>query len=396
MHVALIGGVRTLLVFICVLVCGGCGGRSDEGTTSPSDEATLTRRELIGKRLFFDTSLSEPAGVACATCYDRERAFSGNNGSTARVPFGSRAGILGLRNTPSVMYAAFAPAFAMVDGDDGPTPTGGQFLDGREDLLAGQARRPFLSELEMNNPDVPSVVSKVAGSSYAALFQEEWGPAIFEQADAAFDGIAQSIAAFEATDRFHPFNSKYDRYVRGEVVLSAQEARGLRLFMDKDKGNCVACHAANPTSQDPRDSLFTDFTYDNLGVPRNAAIPANADPTFHDLGLCGPKRAPPLSEPTLCGAFKVPTLRNAARKDALMHNGFFKTLRDVVAFYATRDTNPSRWYAGGVRFDDLPPQYRDDVNTSEVPYNRSAGEVPALSDQEMDDLVAFLHTLTDD
>jgi cytochrome c peroxidase len=311
------------------------------------------------------------------------------------VPFGSTHAAVGLRNTPSAMYASFSPAFAVLDGDDGPTPTGGQFLDGRVDTLAEQAALPLLSAAEMNNPDRATVVAKVAASPYAALFRAEWGDDIFVHEDDAFAAIGRSIESFERTPRFHPFSSRFDDYLRGHDTLGDAERRGMALFFDARKGNCVACHVADLHASDPADSLFTDFTYDNLGVPRNAAIPANADPAFFDLGLGGPKRSLPGGDPALAGAFKVPTLRNVAVKEALMHNGFFKDLEDVVAFYATRDTDPTRWYPGGVKFDDLPAAARGNVNTSEAPYDRQPGDQPRLNAQEIHDLAAFLRTLTD-
>jgi len=129
-------------------------------------------------------------------------------------------------------------------------------------------------------------------------------------------------------------------------------------------------------------------------VPRNRAILANRDSAFFDLGLCGPARID-LTDPSICGAFKVPTLRNVAITGPYFHNGRFQTLREVVDFYVTRDTNPERWYPGGNKFDDLPPQYRGNVNTEEVPYDRHPGESPRLNPEEIDALVAFLGTLTD-
>ena len=145
--------------------------------------------------------------------------------------------------------------------------------------------------------------------------------------------------------------------------------------------------------------LFTDFTYDNVGTPRNASLPANADPAFFDLGLCGPERKDLAARRDLCGAFKVPTLRNVARTAPYFHNGAFDELREVVDFYARRDTEPGAWYpkdASGVRkFDDLPAGLAAAVNTTEVPYDRKPGDAPALTPREIDDLVAFLRTLDD-
>jgi cytochrome c peroxidase len=382
----------SFVLSLSVLVLAGC---NDTSSSTPDDEAGLSRTELIGKRLFFDTSLSEPRGMSCASCHNPDTAFAGNNGSTVGVAMGSRAGVLGIRNTPTVMYAGFAPHFAVVTTDDGPTPTGGQFLDGRVDTLAAQAKGPLTSPTEMNNPSAEAVVAKVAMSGYASLLRQQYGDSLFSRPAAAFDAIAEALQAFEQTARFHPFSSRYDGYIAGKTQFSDAELRGMKLFFDPEKGNCVACHAAKPESRDPKDSLFTDFTFDNLGVPRNSAIPANADANFYDLGLCGPKRTPPSDDPSLCGAFKVPTLRNVALKQAFMHNGYFKQLRDVIAFYATRDTDPARWYPGGDKFNDLPPAYRSNVNTTEVPYNRKPGEQPALKEREIDDLYAFLQTLTD-
>jgi cytochrome c peroxidase len=185
--------------------------------------------------------------------------------------------------------------------------------------------------------------------------------------------------------------------------LTKVEKQGFALFKDEKKGNCLACHAGKENSRDPRDWLFTDFTYDALGAPKNRAIAATAHAP--DLGLC---KRPGLAElapkgfdvESVCGAFKVPTLRNIAVTAPYLHNGVYANLRDVVAFYATRDTDPKRWYpkdATGAadKFDDLPSNYRENVNTKEVPYDRKPGQKPRLSDTEIDAIVAFLETLTD-
>lgn len=385
--------VRRLVMAVFAGTLAACGGGEPE--PAPPDEVGLTRLEVLGKRLFFDASLSVPPGQSCASCHDPALAFSGNNGTTAGVALGADGRSLGLRNTPTAMYARFAPAFGMEDTDGGSIPVGGQFLDGRAASLEIQAAQPFFAPDEMNNPSAAALTTKVAVASYAELFREEWGALVFENPDATMKAIAASIAAFERTERFAPFSSKFDHVGAGLAQYSALEQRGLDLFLDPEKGNCAACHVANPASRNPADSLFTDYTYDNLGVPRNARIPANADPAFFDLGLCGPRRSAPGGDETLCGAFKVPTLRNVGKRVALMHNGYFTRLRDAVAFYATRDTDPARWYPGGVPFDDLPPGYHANVNRSEAPYDRNPGDAPRLDDAEIDAIVAFLGTLTD-
>ncbi len=405
-----------LCKFVIAVVCGsallaGCVGAGDSTGEPSADEASLSPQQLLGKRLFEDTALSEPPGQACASCHDSGLAFAGNNGSRiSSVAAGSRPEIFGSRNAPTAMYASFSPSFRFVaeatdDGGVDYTPTGGQFWDGRASSLADQAQGPFLNPREMNNPDAGAVIAKVRAASYASLFRAVYGDDALDDADAAYDYLAQAISAFEEAPRFHPFSSKFDDFLRGEAQLDPVEARGFELFQDPDKGNCISCHAGTPGSRTPEEWLFTDFTYDNLGLPRNLDIPDNADPAFFDLGLCrqdGITAVAPreVDIDALCGAFKVPTLRNVALTAPYGHNGYFEELRDVVRFYVTRDTNPELWYPMGVsgvvdKFDDLPADYAANVNTDEVPYDRHPGEQPRLTDEEIDAVVAFLETLTD-
>jgi len=150
--------------------------------------------------------------------------------------------------------------------------------------------------------------------------------------------------------------------------------------------------------------LFSEFTYYATGIPRNPAIPRNADSRFYDLGLCGPERtaptlpadvAPGVTIANFCGKFRMPTLRNVAERPAYMHNGYFKDLREVVRFYATRASDPQRWYGGSPLPDDLPAAYQGNLETAKAPFNRAPGSAPLLSDTEINDIVAFLHTLSD-
>jgi cytochrome c peroxidase len=375
-----------------------------------ADEASLSPVELLGKRIFEDARLSEPPGMSCASCHDPAKAFQGNNGSpVAALAQGSRPGVLGTRNTPSLLYASFSPRFGFVEKKDEETgevemiPMGGQFLDGRADDLAAQVEGPLLNSREMNNPSKAVVVDKIAHGDYAALARRVYGDDIFARPD-AFRKLAEAVAAFESTPRFRPFSSKFDAFLRGREKLTKQEARGFALFKDKEKGNCLGCHVGKEDSRNPQDWLFTDFSYDALGAPRNPAIPDNRDKAFVDLGLCkreGLETVAPkgFSIESLCGQFKAPTLRNIAVTAPYLHNGVFSSLRDVVAFYATRDTDPARWYSrtiGAVdKFDDLPKAFHENVNVKEVPYDRKKGERPRLDNAEIDDIVAFLETLTD-
>lgn len=389
-------------------------GTSEAAKNSPfdTDEASLNEKQLIGKRLFEDANLSEPTGVSCASCHEASQAYQGNNGS--RIPAvakGSQEDKFGTRNVPTAAYAMMSPTFhfSKEKNEEGKVEwkaLGGQFLDGRAANLREQAEGPFLNPKEMNNASKKTVIDKVRAASYATLLKKAYGKHVFDNPDKAMFAVTSAIAEFEKTHAFAPFSSKFDRVLKGKDTFTAEEAKGFELFKDPQKGNCIACHVGDPKSAKPRDWLFTDYSYDNLGLPRNPDIPENANADFFDLGLCNQdgiaKKAPKgLDIDGLCGAFKVPTLRDIALTPPYGHNGVFKTLRDIVKFYATRDTNPDEWYPkkadGSVdKFNDLPSQYVENVNTKEVPLDRKAGEKPRLNDQEIDAIVAFLNTLTDE
>lgn len=380
------------------------------GATRLPDEKNLSDLQLLGKRLFEDATLSEPQGMSCASCHDPRHAFQGNNGSrVAAVALGSRPDQIGVRKVPTIMYKSYSPPFGFYkDEDDGKVklePRGGQFWDGRANLLFDQAAGPLLNPVEMNNPSADAVVAKVEAGANAELAKSVYGADLFVDKASAMTKLAKAIAAYEMSERFMPFSSKFDDFLRGKAQLTAQEKRGFDIFMDEKKSNCSDCHAGKAGSKDPTDWVFSDFSYSVLGAPRNPAIPANADPKNFDLGLC---RRPGLDKvlpqgmkaETYCGAFKAPTLRNVAVTGPYFHNGAISSLRDAVAFYATRDTDPGRWYPktadGRIdKFNDLPPEYRANVETDKVPYDRKPGQKPHLSEKDIDAVVAFLKTLTD-
>lgn len=312
--------------------------------------------------------------------------------------------MLGLRNALTNGYSSFIPPFSFRVKDGETDPLGGHFWDGRANTLAEQALGPFLAAREMNNPDSATVVRKVAASSYASLMRAEFGAGIFNTPDRAFQKIGEALAAFEGTTGFQPFSSRYDDYVLGKVTLADNELRGMKLFMDPTRGNCASCHTMNPNSKNPKDSLFADFAFYATGVPRNSAIPDNVNPSFFDLGLCGPNRTRPaltanvpaaVTVEQFCGTFRIATLRNVALRKAYMHNGVFKSLREVVSFYATRNSNPQRWYGPTGIPNDLPQAYLGNILHDRVPFNRPRSAGPALSPLEIDDVVAFLGTLSD-
>lgn len=312
-------------------------------------------------------------------------------------PGGANLDVPGFRSVPSLRYLNFGLAFFF---DREGTPTGGFDRDGRAADLIEQARRPFLAPHEMANVDAADVAAKLSAATYAGAFRTIFGADIFANAERAFLAALYAVATFESSaPELRPFSSKYDLFLKGRAQLTLPELRGLSLFNRPDKGNCAGCHPSTRGS-DGSPPLFTDFTYDSLGVPRNAQIPAASDPLYFDLGLCGPDRTDLADRSDLCGQFKVPTLRNVATRQAFFHNGVFHTLRDTLHFYVQRDTDPWLWYpldpnGQPEKYDDLPAALRGNVNSGEVPYDRKLGQAPRLSEAEIDDVIAFLGALTD-
>ena len=378
------------------LLLAACGGGS-EGASTTTPSTGLSVIAAIGDQIFHDTSLSASRRMACASCHDPAHGHSSASADAVVPAGGPGMATPGFRKAPSLNYLNLTPAFFF---DAEGTPTGGLTRDGKADSLRAQAATPFLSAHEMANGDAAAAVARLRAASYADDFRRLFGASIFDDPEAAFDRARVALQAYQLEAReFHPYDSKYDQFLAGRAALTSRELQGLALFNSPAKGNCAACHPS-ARGADGSPPLFTDFTYDNLGVPRNPAIAANADPAYFDLGLCGPFRTDLANRADLCGAFKVPTLRNVAVTAPYFHNGRFKTLKEAVSFYVRRDTHPEEWYPrtadGSVRkFDDLPPQYHRNVNTTEAPYNRTPGQAPALSAEEIDLVVEFLATLTD-
>jgi cytochrome c peroxidase len=388
------------LFFIAYLLsgCGGGGNGTPDTSTTPADSNHLSQEAELGKKIFIDPTLSASGKLSCATCHDPNHAHAHAQTNDLSVQFGGiNLDVPGFRAVPSLRYLSFNPAFSFAK--DG-TPVGGLNRDGRAQTLAEQAQRPFLAPHEMANNTKADVIEHLKHASYAADFQKTFGSSIFNTPDDAFDRILFSLQQYQKEDPiFHPFDSKYDLFLAGKVQLTDSELRGLALFNNSSKGNCLACHPSAKTT-DGASPLFTDFSFDNLGVPRNLAIPATTNAAYYDLGLGGPDRTDLSNRTDLYGAFKVPSLRNVATRKVFFHNGHFKSLRDVLHFYVQRDTNPEKWYpinSNGIpeKFNDLLPNYRINVNSSEVPYNKTPGMAPALSEGEIDDVINFLGTLTD-
>jgi cytochrome c peroxidase len=359
-------------------------------------EPTAASLAALGRELFFDPALSASGRLACASCHDPHHAYGPPDGRAVQ-PGGAALQAAGLRAVPALRYTLRhtpvwskqyqASAVERVTETDS-VPGGGFDWDGRFASLHEQAASPLLSPQEMGNVSVEAVVAKLRRAPYAAQFRALWGPRILDEPRSALGAALQAIERFELDDAsFHPYSSRFDAYLDGKATLSAAELRGLRLFNDPRAGNCSACHTS-ATGADGSHPLFTDFSFAALGVPRNPEIPANADPGFYDLGLCGPLRTDLAGERRWCGMFKTPTLRNAAARGVYFHNGRMHTLRDAVRFYAERDRQPGR-------YDDLPAALQGNVDHRDAPFDRKPGDAAALSAADVDDLVAFIATLND-
>ncbi|WP_296224211.1 cytochrome-c peroxidase [Ralstonia sp. UBA689] len=358
----------------------------------------------LGKALFFDPALSASGKLACASCHSPTHAYGPSNNLSVQLG-GPEMNKTGVRAAPSLRYLQNVPPFTEhfyeSDGNDSEDqgPTGGYTWDGRVSSTHDQARIPLLSAHEMANGTPAKVVAKLREGRHAQTFRQVFGNDILDNEDTAFRTALMALEVFQQTpSEFYPYDSKYDAFLRKQVRLSAQEMRGLQLFADPAKGNCASCHVS-AIKQDGAFPAFTDFGHIAVGVPRNRSLAANADPAFFDLGLCGPDRTDLTDHAEYCGRFRTPSLRNVALRKTFFHNGTIHSLEDAVRFYAQRDTQPQKWYPrkadGSVdKFDDLPPQYRSNVNM-EPPFGGKPGDKPVLTEADVRDIVAFLKTLTD-
>jgi cytochrome c peroxidase len=345
-----------------------------------SAQGSLTPQQELGKKLFFDANLSLNENQSCATCHSPFLGWTGPDmaiNAAGAVYEGSIPGAFGDRKPPSAAYAGDSPILYF----DGEKWVGGMFWDGRAtgwslgDPLAEQAKGPFLNPKEQAIPDAATLVAKVLASSYASQFTEQC-PDL--DISARYNCIGRAIAAYERSSDVSMFTSKYDYWLQGKARFTGQEQWGLALF--RGKGNCAACHV---------EPLFTDFTYDNIGVPKNPSNPATkADPTWADPGLGGFLEGSgfPVAVYELeWGKHKVPTLRNVDLRPfknfikAYSHNGYFKSLEEIVHFYNTRDVPGAGWPISEVSVN---------INTAEM------GNLQLSRGEELA-IVAFLKTLSD-
>jgi cytochrome c peroxidase len=418
---------------LLALACGSLLGLTQAAGLSP--------KEQLGKSIFFDSQLSLNSNQSCATCHAPQAGWTGPDSDVnagGAVYEGSVAGRFGDRKPSSSAYATQSPVFHRGKRGGEWIFIGGNFWDGRatgEKLgnpAADQAQGPFLNPLEQALPDAACVVHRVCtATGYAVSFTAVWGAASCHiawpldmagacaaggkvsltagdraRADSAYDRIALSIAAYEASSESNAFSSKFDRARKGQARLTADEQRGFALF--KGKGKCASCHSATPAKGGG--ALFTDYTFDNLGLPRNPDLPFYAQAVSNpegsawiDRGLGGflgshPRQA--AQKDANVGKHRVPTLRNVDRRPSAVfvkaygHNGYFKSLKGIVHFYNTRDTKPVCKNPFTREADALAQQCWP---LSEVPNNVNATELGnlGLTPAEEDAIVAFLRTLSD-
>ena len=343
--------------------------------------------ETLGEALFLDANLSLNRNQSCSTCHDPNLAFSdGRDGDLGgAVSLGDDGLSLGDRNAPTLTYASLIPTFQR--SEDG-NYVGGFFRDGRAATLIDQLAEPFTNPLEMALPDIGTVVARVQETpSHVSLLENIYGDRVFDTQEGAFQAIRESIAAFEQTARFGPFDSKYDRYLKGEYALTKEEELG-RVFFFSQLTNCHRCHLLE-TKEFTAGETFTNHRYHNIGIPTNTVVREhNGLPsTYTDTGLL---QNPAVDDPVVAGQFRVPSLRNVAVTGPYMHNGVFEDLLTVVLYY-------NRYTLGNPN-SQINPETAIPWRAAEVPdtidYDLLRTGQP-ISARQARALVAFLETLTD-
>lgn len=341
--------------------------------------------EDLGEMLFFDVALSKNKTQSCATCHDPKHGFidSRDNGVKKMVSLGDDLKSRGARNAPTASYAMVSPEFYF--DAKSKEYKGGQFLDGREKNLAGQAGGPPLNPIEMGMVNEKMVVDRLKeNAKYVILFKRYFGENILEDEQKAYKAMSLSIEAFEKSEVFAPFDSKYDRYLDDEYDLSVLEDLGRTLFFSNDNLTCAKCHLLK--KEDEKRETFSNYEYHNIGVPSNPVLAqkgiVSAD--FIDHGLLD---NPNITDKKHDGKFRVPTLRNIAVTAPYMHNGVFTTLRGVMEFYdkynnKKRVNNPETGK----------PWAKAEV---EATVNKKLLEAKKITDRKVDALIAFMKLLTD-
>lgn len=346
-------------------------------------------KALLGQILFFDTSLSFNNSQSCSTCHKPDDAFVDlrTNSIEQMVSQGADPTKFGTRNTPTMLYAKYSPEFHY--DEKIKDYVGGQFWDGRAKHLAEQSGGPPINPLEMGMPDKRAVAERLLyNQMYYELLTKFYGQEVWQSVDTVYAAMEDLLATFQQEKRLlAPFDSKYDKFLKNEEKLTALEERGRALFFDKNKTNCSNCHQLHEKTDHPEET-FSNYRYYNIGVPKNKRLIAHNHlaQDFVDNGL--------LDNPSVNGdinqkgKFKVPTLRNVAVTAPYMHNGVFKDLKTVIMYFNhfnapdehKKTQTESKWDK---------PEYEPTINYEDL-------NAPYLNSEEIDALIAFLETLTDE
>lgn len=361
------------------------------GLVSAQANAAVLTEAQLGQILFLDPNFSVNRTMSCATCHEPTKSFTDSRETVGlgMISLGDDGKSLGTRNTPMAAYAHTSPSFHF--NEELQEYVGGQFWDGRANTLADQAMGPPLNPVEMGFPDAETVVQRIQENPfYMDNFKRLYGETVFEQQSKkgdilpAFNGFAQAIQAFEEGEEFASYDSKYDRFLKGEYELTVLEDLGRTLFFSNNNVNCNSCHMLK-TEDSPKEP-FTNHQYRNIGVPSNAQLIAlgHVKEDFIDHGLL---ENPAVDDPKYDGKFKNPSLRNVAVTAPYMHNGVFKELRTVMEFYdhynnTERTINPETGKPWRL------PEIPETVDKEDLTAH-------ALTDRKIDALVAFMKTLTD-
>ncbi|MDN5086152.1 cytochrome-c peroxidase [Aliarcobacter butzleri] len=341
------------------------------------------KKEDLGRILFFDVNLSKNRTQSCATCHNPDAGFvdDRDNGVKKMASLGDDGKSLGDRQAPTASYAKFSPTFHF--DEKAKKYVGGQFWDGREATLEGQAGGPPLNPVEMGMSDKKAVVDRLKENSlYVDSFKKIFGADIFKNDDKAYEAMTIAIASFERTDEFSPFDSKYDRYLKGEYDLTPLEDLGKSIFFSNNNNSCANCHVLK--GEDKEGETFTNYQYHNIGTPANNELRAKNGVKAIDEGLLANSN---VSDVAQKGKHKVPTLRNVAVTAPYMHNGVFKDLKTVVEFY-DKYNNKDRNIDPETNKPWDEPEVKDNISLQELKANK-------LTDRKVEALVAFMKLLTD-
>ncbi|MDN5096490.1 cytochrome-c peroxidase [Aliarcobacter butzleri] len=341
------------------------------------------KKEDLGRILFFDVNLSKNRTQSCATCHNPDAGFvdDRDNGVKKMASLGDDGKSLGDRQAPTASYAKFSPTFHF--DEKTKKYVGGQFWDGREATLEAQAGGPPLNPVEMGMSDKKAVIDRLKENSlYVDSFKKIFGADIFKNDDKAYEAMTIAIASFERTDEFSPFDSKYDRYLKGEYDLTPLEDLGKSIFFSNNNNSCANCHVLK--GEDKEGETFTNYQYHNIGTPANNELRAKNGVKAIDEGLLANSN---VSDVAQKGKHKVPTLRNVAVTAPYMHNGVFKDLKTVVEFY-DKYNNKDRNIDPETNKPWDEPEVKDNISLQELKANK-------LTDRKVEALVAFMKLLTD-